>query len=301
MRESIEIVEVGPRDGLQNQDGVLSAGSKIALIERLIGAGARRIEIASFVNGARVPQMADAEAVVAGVPARPGLVRIGLVLNRRGLDRALATDVEEIGMVAVASDSFGRRNQKQTVDESVRIAGEVIRTAKAEGRRVQVTIAVAFGCPFEGEVPQSRVLGMASALAAEGPSEIALADTVGVAVPTQVRSFCRTLKRELAAMPLRFHFHNTRNTGLANAFVAADEGADTLDASIGGIGGCPFAPAATGNISTEDLIYMLERSGVRTGYDLGPLMTLTPWLAKALGLTVLPAMVSRTAPFPPAT
>jgi hydroxymethylglutaryl-CoA lyase len=299
MRAQIEIVEVGPRDGLQNQDAVLPAETKIAFIERLIGAGARRIEIASFVNGARVPQMADAEAVVAGVPARPGLVRIGLVLNRRGLDRALATDVEEIGMVAVASDSFGRRNQKQTADESVSIAREVIRTAKTEGRRVQVTIAVAFGCPFEGEVPQSRVLAMASALAAEGPSEIALADTVGVGVPTQVRSFCRTLKRELAPMPLRFHFHNTRNAGLANAFVAADEGADTLDASAGGIGGCPFAPAATGNIPTEDLLYMLERSGVRTGYDLGSFMKLTPWLAKTLGVAVLPAMVSRTAPFPP--
>ncbi len=300
MKPQIEIVEVGPRDGLQNQDAILSPATKIAFVERLIAAGARRMEIASFVNAARVPQMADPEVVVAGVPPRPGLVRIGLVLNRRGLDRALATDVEEIGMVAVASDSFGMRNQKQTADESVKVAREVIRTAKAEGRRVQVTIAVAFGCPFEGLVPEKRVLAMAAALAAEGPCEIALADTVGVGVPAQVRAFCRALKRELAEMPLRFHFHNTRNIGLANAFVAADEGADTLDASVGGIGGCPFAPAATGNIATEDLVYMLEGSGVRTGYDLASLVRLAPWLGEALGLAVLPAMVSRATPFPPA-
>ena len=300
MRSQIEVVEVGPRDGLQNQDAILPPAARIAFVERLIGAGARRIEIASFVNAARMPQMANSEEVVAGVRPRPGLVRIGLVLNRRGLDRALATDVEEIGMVAVASDSFGQRNQKQTVNESVRVAGEVIRAAKSAGRRVQVTIAVAFGCPFEGKVPEARVLAMASALAAEGPLEIALADTVGVGVPAQVRSLCQALKRELGTMPLRFHFHNTRNTGLANAFVAADEGADTLDASVGGIGGCPFAPAATGNIATEDLVYMLEGSGIRTGYDLGALVNLAPWLAEALNLPVLPAMVSRATPFPPA-
>ncbi len=300
MRSQIEVVEVGPRDGLQNQDAILPPAARIAFVERLIEAGARRIEIASFVNAARVPQMADSEAVVAGVRPRPGLVRIGLVLNRRGLDRALATGVEEIGMVAVASDSFGLRNQKQTADESVKVAGEVIRAAKSAGRRVQVTIAVAFGCPFEGKVPEARVLAMAAALAAEGPLEIALADTVGVGVPAQVRSFCRAFKRELGTVPLRFHFHNTRNTGLANAFVAADEGADTLDASVGGIGGCPFAPAATGNIATEDLVFMLEGSGIRTGYDLGALVNLAPWLAEALKLPVLPAMVSRATPFPPA-
>lgn len=299
MSTAIEIIEVGPRDGLQNQDALLSTADKLVLINRLIDAGARRLEVASFVNAKRVPQMADAEAVLAGLPARAGLIRIGLVLNHRGLERALATDVEEIGVVVVASDEFGLRNQKQTAAQSVEMAQDVIARAKAAGRRAQVTIAVAFGCPFEGEVPLSRVTDMAAALAKAGPLEIALADTVGVGVPAQVKAMVAAMRKIVPNMPLRFHFHNTRNTGIANAFAAVEMGVTRLDASVGGIGGCPFAPAATGNIATEDLVYLLERSGYTTPFALTDLNALAPWLGERLNLAKLPAMVSRATPFPP--
>ncbi len=299
MSTPIEIIEVGPRDGLQNQDALLSTADKLVLINRLIDAGAKRLEVASFVNGKRVPQMADAEAVLAGLPAREGLIRIGLVLNHRGLERALATDVEEIGVVVVASDEFGLRNQKQTAAQSVEMAQDVIARAKAAGRRAQVTIAVAFGCPFEGEVPLSRVTDMAAALAKAGPLEIALADTVGVGVPAQVKAMVAAMRKIVPDMPLRFHFHNTRNTGIANAFAAVEMGVTRLDASVGGIGGCPFAPAATGNIATEDLVYLLERSGYTTPFALTDLNALAPWLGERLNLAKLPAMVSRATPFPP--
>ncbi len=295
----VEIIEVGPRDGLQNQDALLTTPDKLTLIGKLIGAGARRIEVASFVNPRRVPQMSDAEAVTAGLPRRDDTTFIGLVLNERGAERAIASGIDELGMVAIASDEFGMRNQKQTSAQSIEVSRAVLRMARAAGRRAQVTISVAFGCPFEGEVPLARVIEMAKAIAEEKPHEIAVADTVGVGVPAQVKEMIRALRAELPEMPLRCHFHNTRNTGLANAFAAVEEGVMRLDASAGGIGGCPFAPAATGNIATEDLVYLLERSGYRTGYDPGALTAMAPWLAEKLGLEKLPAMVSRASPFPP--
>lgn len=298
MTKKIEIIEVGPRDGLQNQSAILSTPDKVAMIEKLIAAGARRLEVASFVNPARVPQMADAEAVLAGLPERDDVTYVGLVLNGRGLDRALDTKVNEIGVVAIATDSFGLRNQKQTWRESVDVSIDVITRAKKAGLRAQATISVAFGCPFEGEVPLDRVVEMARAIAAAGPLEIAVADTVGVGVPAQVKTMIAALKEAIPGMPLRCHFHNTRNTGLANAFAAAEMGVERLDASVGGIGGCPFAPSATGNIGTEDLIYLLHRSGFETGYDLAKINAMAPWLAGRLELPGLPAMVSRTDPFP---
>ena len=297
----IEIIEVGPRDGLQNQSAVLSTADKLTFIERLIDAGAWRLEVASFVNPQRVPQMADAEAVLAGLGKRSGVTTIGLVLNAQGLTRALHTGVDEIGVVAVASDEFGVRNQKQTAAESVAMAQAVIRDAKAAGRRVQATIAVSFGCPFEGEVPVQRVVDMARAIAEAGPLEIALADTIGVAVPAQVTRVINAVQNAVPGMPLRCHFHNTRNTGIANAWAAIEAGVTRLDASAGGIGGCPFAPKATGNIATEDLAYMLARSGLRTNADIAQLTELAPWLADRLGLAELPAMVSRAGSFPPAS
>jgi hydroxymethylglutaryl-CoA lyase len=269
------------------------------MISKAIDAGAHRIEVASFVNAVRVPQMADAEAVIAALPVRREVTTVGLVLNERGLERALATRVDEVGFVAVASDAFGLRNQKQTAEESVAIGSNIIRKTKAAGRRVQVTIAVAFGCPFSGEVPVERVVALARKLAAAEPLEIAIADTIGVGVPAQVNALVSALREAVPQMPLRCHFHNTRNTGLANAYAAVEAGVSRLDASIGGIGGCPFAPAATGNIATEDLVYMLERSGYATGYDLNALIDLAPWLAERLGLPELPAMVSRASVFPP--
>jgi hydroxymethylglutaryl-CoA lyase len=297
----IEIIEVGPRDGLQNQSATLSTADKLIFIARLIEAGARRIEVASFVNPQRVPQMADAEAVLAGLGKRPGVTTIGLVLNAHGLARALRTEVQEIGVVAVASDTFGVRNQKQTAAESVAMAQRVICDAKAAGRRAQATIAVSFGCPFEGEVPIERVVDMARAIAEAEPLEIALADTIGVAVPAQVTRVIKAVQSAIPGMPLRCHFHNTRNTGIANAWAAVEAGVTRLDASAGGIGGCPFAPKATGNIATEDLAYMLSRSGLTASVDIARLTQLAPWLADRLGLPELPAMVSRAGSFPPAS
>lgn len=296
----IEIIEVGPRDGLQNQSAVLSTADKLAFIARLVDAGARRIEVASFVNPQRVPQMADAEAVLAGLGRRPGITTIGLVLNAQGLARALRTEVDEIGVVAVASDAFGVRNQKQTAAESVAMAQRVIRDAKAAGRRAQATIAVSFGCPFEGDVPVARVVAMARAIAEAEPLEIALADTIGVAVPAQVTRVIAAVRSAVPGIALRCHFHNTRNTGIANAWAAVETGVTRLDASAGGIGGCPFAPKATGNIATEDLAYLLAHSGLGTTFDIGRLSDLAPWLADRLGLSELPAMVSRAGDFPPA-
>lgn len=298
MTKKIEIIEVGPRDGLQNQDAILSTADKVAMIGKLIDAGARRIEVASFVNPVRVPQMAGAEEVIAALPERKDVTYIGLVLNARGVERALQTKIDEVGAVAIATDSFGLRNQKQTWRESVDVSIDIIERAKKAGVRAQATISVAFGCPFEGEVPLSRVVQMAKAIAKAGPHEIAVADTVGVGVPAQVKEMIAALREAIPDMPLRCHFHNTRNTGLANAFAAAEMGVNRLDASVGGIGGCPFAPAATGNIGTEDLVYLLERSGFETGYDLGKLRNMAPWLAERLNLSGLPAMVSRTDPFP---
>lgn len=296
---NVEIIEVGPRDGLQNQAEILSPADKVVFIEKLIAAGARRIEIASFVNPARVPQMADAEAVIAAVPPRPGLTRIGLVLNDRGLDRALAAGIDEVGVVAVASDTFGIRNQKQTARESTEMARRVIARARAAGIAAQATIAVAFGCPFEGEVGTDRVAAIAEALAAEGPREIAIADTIGVGVPAQVRALVAALSDAAPGIPLRAHFHNTRNTGIANALAAFEAGVTRLDASMGGIGGCPFAPRATGNIGTEDLVYALTRSGARTTYDPDALSAIAPWLAAKLKLAETPALLSRAGGFPP--
>lgn len=296
---SVEIIEVSPRDGLQNQAAILSVEQRVELVRRLAAAGARRIEVASFVNPKLVPQMAEPEAVVAGLDDLSQVTRIGLVLNQRGLERALTTSVEEIGVVAVASDAFGIRNQRQTAEESVEMAKAVIGAARAAGRRAQVTIAVAFGCPFEGRVPMDRVADMARELATASPHELALADTVGVAAPGQVTALLERVSRAAPGLPLRCHFHNTRNTGLANAWAAVEAGVTRLDASAGAIGGCPFAPKASGNIGTEDLLYLLEQSGIESGYDLDAMVELAPWLSEALGLAELPAMVSRVDRFPP--
>lgn len=297
MTKRIEIVEVGPRDGLQNEPEIISTENKVALIERAIALGVRRIEVASFVNPKRVPQMADAEGVVAGVAPRAGLTRIGLVLNQRGAERAIATGVEELGAVAVATDTFSIRNQGQSSDESIGVAAEIVAMAKSAGRSAQVTISAAFGCPFEGEVDPARVVAMAARLAEARPREIALADTIGCGVPAQVTDLVRRVRAVIGDIPLRAHFHNTRNTGLANAWAAVEAGVVTLDSSLGGLGGCPFAPKATGNIPTEDLVYLLARSGVETGLDLDGAIDTGRWLTSLMG-RALPAMLSRAGPFP---
>ena len=294
----IDIVEVGPRDGLQSEPGVLPTAAKIEFIERAIAAGIRRIEVTSFVNPKRVPQMADAEAVLAGLPRREGVHYIGLVLNRRGLERAMAAGCNEIGMAVVASDTFNQRNQGVTTDESIAAWLDIAAAARQAGIRPQVTVSAAFGCPFEGEVPAQRVVDIVRRVAEAGPFEIALADTIGVGVPAQVLELVGRVREAVPGVALRCHFHNTRNTGLANAFAAVQAGVTTLDASLGGIGGCPFAPAATGNIPTEDLVYMLQRSGYETGISLAEAIATGRWLQEQLGRPV-PGMLVKAGDFPP--
>jgi hydroxymethylglutaryl-CoA lyase len=298
---SIQIVEVGPRDGLQNEPDIVSTADKLEMIGRMIDAGARRLEVASFVHPQRVPQMADAEAVIAGLPDRKDVSYIGLTLNKRGVLRALATKeggrrgVDEIGCVIVATDTFGQKNQGQTVVEGIAEASEMIRFARENGLISQVTISAAFGCPFEGDVPAQRIVDIAKAVLEAGPSEIALADTIGVGVPAQVSDLYGRLREFVpGGIPLRAHFHNTRGTGIANAWAAIQAGVSVLDASLGGLGGCPFAPRATGNIATEELIYLAERSGLDHGMNLDAAIAANRWMAGILGRE-LPSLVARAA------
>lgn len=298
---SIQIVEVGPRDGLQNEPDIVSTADKLAMIGRMIDAGVRRLEVASFVHPVRVPQMADAEAVIAGLPDRKDVSYIGLTLNKRGVLRALATreggrrGVDEIGCVIVATDTFGQKNQGQTVAEGIAEASEMIRFAKENGLIAQVTISAAYGCPFEGDVPPQRIVDIAKAVLDAGPAEIALADTIGVGVPAQVTDLYGRLKQFVPEeVRLRAHFHNTRGTGIANAWAAMEAGVTVLDASLGGLGGCPFAPKATGNIATEELIYLAERSGIDHGMDLDAAIAANRWMAGVLGRE-LPSLVARAA------
>jgi len=296
--KSIEIVEVSPRDGLQNESRILPSADKIALITRALEAGARRIEVASFVNPRAVPQMADAEAVCEGLPERDDVTYIGLTLNRRGAERAIATGrIDQLGAVCVTTDRFAMANQGQLSDQSVEIACETIELGRSAGLGAQVTIAASFGCPFEGEVDEDRVLAIAERLAAARPDEIAPAATIGVGDPARVERLVAALLRQSPEIAVRVHFHNTRGTGLANVWAAVRAGARVIDSSIGGLGGCPFAPGAAGNVATEDVVYMLERAGIATGLDLDALIETNRWLSAAMDKP-LPAMVSKAGNFP---
>ncbi len=295
----IELVEVSPRDGLQNEPEILSVSVRVALIVRAVAAGVRRLEAASFVNPRRVPQMAGAEEVMAALPDADGVTYIGLVLNRRGFDRAAASGCREVNYALVASDMFSQRNQGTTVEQGVAVFEDIARAARVENIRLSLTISAAFGCPFQGEVRPERVLDLVRHCAGLGVFEIGLADTIGVAVPSQVSEMFDAVRPVSGGARLRGHFHNTRNTGIANAYAAIEAGVAALDASIGGVGGCPFAPAATGNIPSEDLIYMLDRSGIETGVDIEALIETARWLEERLGRPV-PAMVTRAGNFPPA-
>lgn len=318
-QRAVEIVEVGPRDGLQNEQTLLPTEAKVELIRRSLVAGVRRVEATSFVHPRLVPQMADAEAVMAAVRAPGFLDRvadeagqdvaadevryIGLVLNPRGLTRALDAGVDEVNVVVVASDTFSRRNQNAGVEEMLDAADEIAAQARKAGVGVSVVISTAFGCPFEGEVDPDAVLAMARRSLAAGYDEIAVADTIGVGVPAQVRLLVEGIRAMDGRTPdgdpvrLRAHFHNTRNTGYANALAAVEAGVEVLDSSAGGIGGCPFAPAATGNIATEDLLYLLHRSGFGTGLDLGKTAATGTWVCGELGKDV-PALLGRAGGFP---
>lgn len=299
MSEPIQIVEVGARDGLQNEAEIIETADKVRLITRMIDAGARRLEVASFVNPKRVPQMADGEAVIAALPDRGDVSYIGLCLNKRGVLRAIESregnkrGVDEAGCVLVASDTFGQRNQGQTIEEGLAENRDMLRLARENGLVPQVTISAAFGCPFEGAVPMERVVRLAAEMAEAGAVEIALADTVGVAVPVQVAELAARVREAVGpAVRLRAHFHDTRGMAAVNAWAAIGAGVTVLDSSLGGLGGCPFAPNATGNVATEDLVYLLETSGIGTGIDLEQAIAVNAWFAGVIGKD-LPSVVSR--------
>jgi hydroxymethylglutaryl-CoA lyase/(R)-citramalyl-CoA lyase len=292
----VTVCDVAPRDGLQNDPTILEPAVRAELVNRLAAAGLSRIEAVSFVSPARVPQMAGAEEVVAAIERRPGVVYAGLALNEKGYDRLAATGLDEVHFAFAATEAFNRRNQNASVAESIEAAGRIVARARADGIRATVTIGAAFGCPFEGRVDPARVLELAGQLAEMGPDEIVFADTIGVGVPGQVRRLVSEGVK--LGKPVGVHLHNTRNTGFANAYAAVEAGATVLDAAVGGLGGCPFAPRATGNIATEDLVYMLHGEGVETGIDLGGLIAVAEWLEGILGRQ-LEGQVYRAGAFAP--
>jgi hydroxymethylglutaryl-CoA lyase/(R)-citramalyl-CoA lyase len=292
----LTICDVGPRDGLQNESTTLAPAVRAELCDRLAAAGVPRVEAVSFVNPKRVPQMAGAEEVMAAIDRRPGTIYAGLVLNERGYERAVAAGVDEVHYAFPVTDEFAARNQNTTVAGAIETAAGIVSRAREDGRRVTVTLSVAFGCPFEGAVDPARVLEIAERVAATTPDEIVLADTIGVGVPSQVdRLVAGTVE---LGVPVGCHFHNTRNTGFANAVAAVAAGAVTLDASLGGTGGCPFAPRATGNIATEDLVYLLHGMGHETGIDLDALIEHAVWLGERLGKE-LPGQLHKAGTFAP--
>ncbi len=297
----VTICEVGPRDGLQNEPRILSVAERVVLIDRLSAAGLPRIEAGSFVDPRRVPQMAQAEEVLSRIHRRRGTAYAGLVLNVRGAERAIAAGVNEIHFALAATETFNQRNQGATVVESLRQLERIVTLASDAGIRCTAAIGAAFGCPFEGAVAPERVWSLAIELRRTGAAEIILADTIGVGVPSQVKVLVSGLRERLdATVPIGCHFHNTRNTGMANAAAALEAGVRLLDASIGGTGGCPFAPRATGNIPTEDLAYMLRGMGLQTGLDVPVLIETAQWLEGALG-HLLPGMVMKAGLFPEVT
>jgi hydroxymethylglutaryl-CoA lyase len=297
MTQRVQIVEVGPRDGLQNESVILTTDQKAQMICQLTNAGLSRIETVSFAHPDKVPQMADAEAVMAALPKRDDVSYIGLILNWRGWRRAAETSVNEINMNVSASNTFNERNQGTGTEVSIDVLGQVVQDASAAGLPVTATIATSWGCPFEGEIPLDRLLSVAEAIAATGVAEIAIADTIGVADPWNVTERVIEVRNVVGGVPLRAHFHNTRNTGIANAYAAIQAGISTLDSSVGGLGGCPFAPRATGNIPTDDLVYMLDRAGIETGVSLTDVIDVSTTMAKLMGKP-LEALLPKAGPFP---
>lgn len=297
MADRIQIVEVSPRDGLQADPADLSTEQKVELIERLVAAGHTRVEAASFVSPKAVPKMADGDAVMAGVPRVEGVSYSALAFNVRGVERAIAAGVDEVNGVVVATETFSQRNQNASVAESIDRWRQVSDAARAAGLRTSVVIAASFGCPFEGRVSQSRVAEIAAELAETQPGELALADTIGVAVPSKVSALFNLVGDQVGDVALRAHFHNTRNTALANTVAAIDSGVRVFDSSLGGVGGCPFAPKATGNVATEDVVYMVEEMGFDTGLDLDALIATTGWLEEQLQHST-PGLLAKAGGFP---
>ena len=293
----VSILEVGPRDGLQSEPEILPTEIKKEFITRTINAGIKNIEVTSFVHPKKVPQMADAEKLVESLPDRDDVTYIGLIMNQRGFERARDCGIDEVGMVIVSTDTYNMKNQNVVTQQSIDNWLDIASSAKSAGIRTSVVIACSFGCPYEGEVDPEHVASIAEQILQGEPDVIGLADSVGVAVPNQVKTTFALIKDLAPTIPLRTHLHNTRNTGLANAAAAVEAGVTIIDASTGGIGGCPFAPKATGNIPTDDLLYMLDRSGIETGVNLKEIVKTTDWLENQLGRSV-PAMVPKAGIFP---
>ena len=293
---TVTVCDVAARDGLQNEPTVLPPETRAELVNRLAGAGVRRIEAVSFVNPERVPQMAGAEEVVEGIARTPGVVYAGLALNERGYDRLRATGLDEVHYAFAATETFNLRNSNATVEASLAAAERIVARAHADGVRATVTIGASCGCPFEGAVDPGWVVELAGRIVGFGADEIVFADTIGVGVPHQLRELVGA--GVALGAPVGVHLHNTRNTGFANAYASLEAGASVLDASLGGIGGCPFAPKATGNIATEDLVYLLHGEGVETGIDLDELIAAAEWLEGVLGRQ-LPGQVYRAGAFAP--
>jgi len=283
MSRRIEIVEVGPRDGLQNEKTLFEIDQKLEMIRRLEAAGARRMEVVSFVNPKRVPQMAGAEEIMAALPHEKGRSRIGLVLNMRGWERCVAAGCDEANVVVCASDGFGIRNQGASVDEQVQAMADIVAARKKEDPPITVTVSVAFGCPFEGEVPTSQIVRIAKHYRDLGSTTVSLGDTTGMATPPIVRAAVRALKAEVPELEIVLHLHNTRGLGLVNAMTGLEEGVTKLDGAIAGLGGCPFAAGATGNVCTEDLVFMLHECGIETGIDLRKLIAVAKRVEQVFG------------------
>jgi hydroxymethylglutaryl-CoA lyase/(R)-citramalyl-CoA lyase len=298
MTASPALCDVGPRDGLQNEAVTLAPLVRAELCERLVRAGLRAVEVGSFVSPRAVPQMAGTELVFAALRRDPGVTYSALVLNARGLERAVAAGADEIHIAYPLSDTFSLRNQNMMLEQAASAAAEMIGEAHARGVPATVTLGAAFGCPFEGRIDAGVVVDHVRRMAAAGADAIMLADSIGVAAPAAVRRLVPAALEAAGACPIGLHLHNTRNTGYANADAGLGAGATILDASIGGLGGCPFAPAATGNIATEDLVYMLEEGGIDTGVDLDELIGVSEWLASVMQAR-LPGLVHRAGRFVP--
>ena len=296
MIKSVEVIEVSPRDGIQNEKKLLCLDTKLELIDRAVKAGAARIEVTSFVNPKRVPQMAEADEICAALPRNTDCRYIGLALNRRGFERASNAGLDEVNFVVVTTNTFSERNQGTNSESGVALFQQLARETPTTVR-AGVTIATAFGCPFEGEVSVGQLMHVVRGCMQANPFELALADTIGVATPVDITERISAVRAEFPDVPLRLHLHNTRNTGLANAWAGVQAGVTSLDSSFGGVGGCPFAPAATGNIPTEDLVYLLERGGIKTGVDIEAAISAAKFLESALD-KALPGMVMKAGVFP---
>ena len=280
---NVQVVEVGPRDGLQNEAVAVPTAEKVAFIDRLSAAGLPVIEVSAFVSPKWVPQMADAAEVFAAITRRPGTRYTALVPNTRGLERAIAAGADEVAIFAAASETFSRKNINQSIDASLAAYADVVRDATTAGRRTRGYLSTSFGCPFEGDVPVERVMALTQQLLELGVYQVAISDTIGVAHPGQVRALLERITPDVPADKIALHFHDTRGTALANVLAALEFDIATFDASAGGLGGCPYAPGATGNLATEDLLYMLHGLGVETGIDLAGVVAASTGIEPTVG------------------